>query len=336
MVELDLTKTNNREDFQIQLARHKILEIVQSPRLPEINLIDYITSKDLSVPEFLCEFNQPDNEEDQSPNNEQIKLSFQYWGTWGGHYVRSFDFAHIYEMCLNFKAPSMFFYRSRKFDEIVDRLTDIFITLPPPKPTGRGYSHMPTIHMSGIMDRNNGCILSKCHVKLENNVYKKISELKKGDVLHNGAKVVCLIKSNYSGQLVKINDLVITPYHPIKYDDKWEFPIELHAKNSAKDLPNPFISIFDSHKAQTVCNLVLDANHLVTVEGVDCVTLGHGFDEDDVVKHPYYGTDRVIEDLRANLGWDEGLVVLKDFSVERDENGLVCGMSLVEEIDLKA
>lgn len=58
-----------------------------------------------------------------------------------------------------------------------------------------------------------------------------------------------------------------------------------------------------------VYNLVLDTDHIVVVNGIGCVTLGHGF-KGDVVNHDYYGTSRVIDDLRSQDGWANGRVVL--------------------------
>lgn len=43
-------------------------------------------------------------------------------------------------------------------------------------------------------------------------------------------------------------------------------------------------------------SFALDQHHTIWVNNVECVTLGHGFME-DVVRHTYYGTDRVLKDL---------------------------------------
>ncbi len=230
----------------------------------------------------------------------------------------------MYELCLNFKSPSMGLYRTIEFDNLVDNLTDLFCTLPPPVPSGYCSSEtVPVIgNMSTIMDRNNGCILESCRVKLADATLKKIVDLKKGDELEDGSKVVCLINSNYNGLLVKLNDLIITPYHPIFFENKWQFPIEICKKNSRRQLPNPYYSITESQKSQRVCNLILDKGHLADVENFKCVTLGHGFQE-DVVRHEYYGSEKVIKDLSVLSGWSEGQVTLGDFGVERDENSVV-------------
>ena len=54
-------------------------------------------------------------------------------------------------------------------------------------------------------------------------------------------------------------------------------------------------------------NVVLDRCHVLLVDGVECVTLGHGL-EGGVVGHPYYGTSRVLRDLAVLPGWEDGFV----------------------------
>jgi len=178
------------------------------------------------------------------------------------------------------------------------------------------------------MDYDAGCIYESCRVKLQNGCIKMLKDLNRNDILEDGSKIVCLIKSKYSGQLVKLNDLIITPYHPIYFEEKWQFPIEVYSNNLKKSLPNPYYSLIDQNtKTVNVCNIVLERDHTIEIENFKVVTLGHGFEE-DVVKHPYYGTNRVLEDLAKIKGWDDGLIVLNKYRVIRDENTLVSGMLL--------
>jgi len=53
------------------------------------------------------------------------------------------------------------------------------------------------------------------------------------------------------------------------------------------------------------------------INDMACVTLGHGFNE-DVVKHKYFGTQEVIEDLKKMVGWEEGKINLNSVTVKRD------------------
>lgn len=332
MITLKPEVDQNESSFKLNMARYKMLELVQHPQLPNVSLNDFESSPDINnFKEFALELKQANEQFDN--NNEQIKLGIQFWSTWGQHYIRSFAYAHIHELCLNFKSPSMSVYRNPEFDEIVDKLTDLFCTLPPPIPSGFSYNEKAAVigNMSNIMNRNNGCILGNCRIKLTNNTFKNVTDLEKNDQLENGSKVVCLIKSKYSGMLIKLNSLIITPFHPVFYENTWQFPIDIYKDNLKKSFPNPFFTLIEGHKSQLVCNLFLDKDHLANIEGFKCVTLGHGFNE-DVVRHDYYGTDKIINDLKELKGWEEGLIILNDFEVMRGENNEVTGMVLNQMI----
>lgn len=324
MVDIDLNRIDNQRDFDILRARYKMLELLKNTNLPKIDLKTYLNCKEFKIREFMAEMSQSDQAD---PNNEQIKLSLDFWDSWGAHYIRSFYFAHKHQQSINFKSPSMAFYRDRKFDDLTDKLTDVFCTLPPPKASAQSYdSNMANVSMRNIMDRNNGCILASCNVKLSSGEWKQICDLKKGDILDGGSKVVCLIKSKYDGVLIKLNDLYITPYHPVFYQSKWQFPIEILADNlKEQGLINPFNSLIQNSKSLSVCNLVLDSDHVVNVEGIKCITLGHGY-EQDVLRHKYYGTSKCIEDLSKLNGWNEGVVSLVNYKTKRDQNEDVCAI----------
>ena len=81
--------------------------------------------------------------------------------------------------------------------------------------------------------------------------------------------------------------------------------------------------------AEEIYNFVLDQGHTVLVNGVECVTLGHKF-RDDIVRHSYYGTDRVIHDLvvldaQQN---NNGIIKVSEGMHQRNHgNGLVTGLS---------
>jgi hypothetical protein len=74
----------------------------------------------------------------------------------------------------------------------------------------------------------------------------------------------------------------------------------------------------------------LDQGHTVFVNNVECVTLGHGFKE-DIVRHAYYGSQRVIEDLRSldleqnNAGFIE---IAENSLVRNTQTSLVSGLQL--------
>ena len=86
--------------------------------------------------------------------------------------------------------------------------------------------------------------------------------------------------------------LIITPWHPIKTNNGWEFPF---------DINNQMPTI---QHCESIISLVLDSNHVAFIEDIPCITLGHHFKE-GILDHMYYGTDRVINDLKTMPGWEK-------------------------------
>jgi len=80
--------------------------------------------------------------------------------------------------------------------------------------------------------------------------------------------------------------LLITEHHPVRIGGEWVFPVDV-AGAETKEVPCVW-----------VYNLVLGAVHVVRVGGVECCTLGHGFTDNAVIEHAYFGTHRVVDDLR--------------------------------------
>lgn len=133
----------------------------------------------------------------------------------------------------------------------------------------------------------------------------------------NGMAHLCSIlpssSSSFSSSSPSLSPLLITPYHPIKVNNKWRFPKELE---ESKLIPCP-----------AVFSVVLQSGHIMEVNGIQCVGLGHNFEEDEVVKHPFFGSSRVVEELKKCNGWKRGLVEFKEGCLIRDEEtGLVCGL----------
>lgn len=69
----------------------------------------------------------------------------------------------------------------------------------------------------------------------------------------------------------------------------------------------------------------------MVVNGMECITLGHGIKGDKVAEHEYFGTERIIEDLKKMQGWDDGLVCLQQLAFKRNKE-----TKLVEGINLEA
>jgi hypothetical protein len=122
------------------------------------------------------------------------------------------------------------------------------------------------------------------------------------------ANVVCLVtigSKRPAQTMVQINSLCITPWHPIrlKAGGPWVFPADHY--------------LFGERLIQTVYNFVLNKGHVVDVEGYECITLAHGFEE-PVAKHDYFGTSAVLNDLAKQPGYFQGRPVYQNLVAKKD------------------
>lgn len=184
-----------------------------------------------------------------------------------------------------------------------------------------------------------------CKVTLENSTYKRVDEIQKGDILHNGAKVVCVMKTNIldkTTKFVKLNaspplkelnfsgrnyaDLYITPWHPI-YDIgskwSWAFPIEI---GNVCDVP-----------INCTYSFLLDKIHIIEINDFPCVTLGHRF-TDFVRSHFFFGTELVVQEMKKIPGFQDGLIEISQYKwdpVSRKVHGFKLSTSYTIPLDDK-
>lgn len=150
---------------------------------------------------------------------------------------------------------------------------------------------------------------------MDDDTEKRVDELKKGDVVQGGHKVLALLVTpvnNEVDMVVFTKGLKITPWHPmiVKDDDDWIFPADILA---------PRKTYVDNYY-----NLVLETGHIVELNAHQVVTLGHGFTSNSVIKHPYFGTQSVINDLKKHPNWESGMLMMDASQIVRSqETGLI-------------
>jgi Mg-chelatase subunit ChlD len=255
------------------------------------------------------------------------KTPENYYQKWGRHYLPSLARAHLLQQCNNFKDPGIQVYGGEMFQQKRDQIDDIFVKLPPPKPSiPRRQPPSPMYSMHAYHNAAGPCFAGECLVQMASGTKKQVRDIVRGDVVMvptGPAEVECVIKTHcVDGKedlVIFPSGLRVTPYHPVLHNGNWRFPIDLH----------PIHRIVP---CDAVYNFVLRTEHVMVIQGVPCVTLGHGIIGDEVVSHAYFGTSRVVADLRAMRGWHAGLVELYPVlcaggsCMLRDKaTGLVCG-----------
>ena len=243
---------------------------------------------------------------------------------WGKHYILSIIRAHKLQQAHNFKDPGVQVYGGKVFKEYQLKADKTFCSLPPPVPSLQPVKKIVAssapgapapgasapVDMQSYMDCSGGCFSGSSMVTLINGSTKMVKDLVKGDCVLslNGAsaKVVCLIcfPMNRTMKMTEINGLLITPKHPILHDGVWKYPKDITAASD--------------HYMDNIYNIVLDQTHSISLNGIEVVTLGHGKYDNAIIKHLYYGTQRVVEDLKRLAGWEEGSVTMRDCKKYKD------------------
>ena len=310
----NINYTEKNSSILDQYYRNQLINLINN----NLNEEEY-DKKEKEVKELYNEINNIENKTEfmknllidlihEDPNHGQVEKAFkkEYYDKWGLNYLLSFLRFHILEQCGNFKDQSLKQYGSNEFEEIRKKGNKIFVNLPPPE-NDCGGEDIDSDQFDDIFyNACGGCFNGDAIVELKNGK-KKVKNLRKGDVLSNGAIVECLVenKINKKENVVNINNVYFSLYHPIELNGEWVFPCE-HFKVTRK-----FIDCW--------YNLVLKNKHEVVLNGVKAITLGHKRTE-GVLKHPYFGTDKVIKALMKYDTYKSGFISTSNLKVHRTNN----------------
>ena len=158
------------------------------------------------------------------------------------------------------------------FNDVVDTADEIFLNMPAPMPSKKKNSTLAflaaPVRMSDYYNNSTTCFDGNNVINLPNGKTKLVKHIKKGDLiasLNGTARVRCVIKTFCNdgfNMLCKFkNGLIITEWHPIFYEGKWTFPV---------NVVKPKIMSRDA-----VYSLVLDQGHVATINGTQVICLGH-------------------------------------------------------------
>lgn len=290
-----------------------------------------IDESKLNVDKFVNKTVKRDNKLKSNPImidiDSQVKLAVSnttYYNKWGKNYIYSFISAHKQQRCNNFKDKSVQEYGGTLFKDLRDKYDDIFNSMLPPVPSrhvnvdnGKTSNTTVQMDMSRFNNVDNGCYHEDSKVHMANGTYKKCSEIVKGDevlTLYGKTKVLCVVKSDCKDNKCEMNmfesGLMITPYHPIYYNNDWVFPTNINNNKYTVE-------------CSSVYSYLLEGEHTIIINNIVCITLGHN-SEHAVLKHEYFGKN-VVEHLKGMRGYDKGQLHFKYGSIKRDKNNDVIG-----------
>jgi hypothetical protein len=276
----------------------------------------------------------------------QINEAFsskQAYDRWGKHYLPSLIDAHISQRCNNFKDPGVQSLGGNLFRSTRDKIDEIFATLPTPKPSrkiidNRGqYANASRLaSMSTYSSSSAPCFRGDGLVLMTNGETKRVDKIVSGDVIKSykgnfdnnctdeAYKVLYTIRSKCEksrATFVNYDGLIITPTHPILIESKadWFRPIDLVTKEN----------IFEEH-CDYVYNFILESGHIMNINGINCVTLGHGFRSNYHIDHPYFGTSAIVMDLEKYTQFkskNKSITLDTDHLIRDEVTGWVIGLN---------
>jgi hypothetical protein len=246
--------------------------------------------------------------------------SKKYFNEWGLHYIRSLYEALANEYCPNFKDQSVANYGGNEFNKERDNCDEKFIevnSVCPLVPSRKPYNVLSTSNQTQPIDItrfNNsagGCISGDSSIQLYNGKIKLVKDITKSDIvksLSGYSEVLCVVRTKYNKKINMIkleSGLIITPWHPIFYNDEWQFPINI---KQAQLLYCDY-----------VYNFITKDNICLVINNLPCVVLGHGI-KNNICKHPYFSSIKSIQDICNHPDYKSGLVTLNEKSFCRDIN----------------
>ena len=248
--------------------------------------------------------------------NDQIRLAVSdpnYWTMWGKAYWQMVGIALEKQYAPNFKDNCLQIFGSPTAQAEYDRISQIYDEMPMLRPSNREETARRTIAVAQTSAAFNcassGCFHQKAKVLLASGEYVGFEQVEQ--MVKEGKQVVfkstnranaelveleALIKTDRRGkqtQFCKIDNLVLTPTHPVYYNNRWHHPKTIS-------------QVYDE-EVDCVYNVVLKpANgsgkraQSFQVDGYECVGLAHGitYEEDPVACDIFWGSEAVVDCIK--------------------------------------
>ena len=281
-------------------------------------------------------------------------INENYFKKWGEKYLPSLQNAHLLEECNNFKDCGVQFYVSTLFKTLQNIIEEYFLTLPPPtaKVTRSSYSPSPLYssgpsysystsyspsqstyyspstsiptNMASFYNRDSACIHGLCVVAMKNGHQKLVQDIIKGDEVLGGTVELVVRTKCINNKMLYYQSpsgLLITGYHPIKYNNNYVFPCNIFEGN-----------IYDSDYMYSF--LLKNKNGkrppTIIINNYECLALAHNITNDPVAQHDFFGTEKIVDDLKRCNNWESGQVTFYAGTniFSRNIDGKVTGLNI--------
>jgi Mg-chelatase subunit ChlD len=293
---------------------------------------------------------------DPDPSRGQIGkalASVDAFDRWGRHYIPTVLSSLENGWAINFKdaLSTEVFGDSPAIRDLVARGDAIFTALPPPVRStpayyggygGAGAASSAPVSMASVHSSAGPCFLPGSLVKMADGTEKRCDQIRPLDRDAAGYEIQCVIKTLVPyADIVRLEgqnrppragplpeDAGFTLWHPVLHEGEWKHPATI---GTVERVPTT-----------AIYNFVLAPNAAMgsrpgclIVNGLTTCTMAHDYTANAVIDHPYFGKPRpghrhILDDLRAQPGWDTGYITWSNLRVTHDpDTGMICGMAPV-------
>jgi Mg-chelatase subunit ChlD len=250
--------------------------------------------------------------------NDQIRMAVSdpnFWTKWGKAYWQMVGIALDKQYSPNFKDNCLQIFGSPIAKAEYERISQIYDEMPMPPPSNRYLAatrSTPAPTTSAAFNyAGSGCFHQKACALLSTGEYVGFEQIEQ--MVKEGKRVVfisknranpelveleCLIKTDRRGMkttFCKIDSLVLTPTHPVFYEDRWAHPRTIVGR------------VYEEY-VDCVYNVVLKPVHgsgaraqSINVDGYECVGLAHGitWEQDPVAHDTFWGSETIVDAIKA-------------------------------------
>ena len=235
---------------------------------------------------------------------------------WGQKYACAYIKALEFQQSNNFKDKIMTHFTSDYSDKIKEDIEAIFMAIEPPKTRQNRVVDRKTF-TNVSYNCGGGCVSwdTPLVIRRGERICNVVaSKVQPGDMvltfdhhIYNFTPVIFVVIQNSDSYMIEMpNNIKITPWHPMfnENEHKYVFPEDCKQGKRVEyceDLKTVYNFVVQNRKSIVVGdkwlhNLVSD-DESNERDIVTMISLGHGITDDEVAKHDYLGTEKVVHDL---------------------------------------
>jgi len=160
-------------------------------------------------------------------------------------------------------------------------------------------------------------VIGTAQVILKDGSTIALKDLKKNDILSNGAKVMLVVKYMVDvASMCNVDGVWITPWHPVNKTGTWVYPYKEHEIERVSTggcvvdlILRPFGPQYFEMKSDA--------------ETIKCIGMAHEIESPSILKHGYWGSRKVLDDFKTHPEYETGVINIRNARVIRIHDSVI-------------